>query len=212
METEGGSSCQGSERAQASKASSSARLGGKQGAFDDEGHLVLEQQIDAALELGVSAGSAGGGVIGFRREAVDGDLDLFERGDAGEQLGQLGRDQPGVGEERDLEPQPPGKEVQLGEILAQERLAAGEAHRERAEIGGLCEDALPAGGIQLALARLDIAGRAVDVAVQAGVVAALGQLDIEVGEERASARPERLPTEHAFFDIGLIYHYGQMIL
>jgi hypothetical protein len=45
--------------------------------------------------------------------------------------------QAGVGEELHLEPQAAGGEVELSEVGAQQGLAAGEAHREGAEAGGL---------------------------------------------------------------------------
>ena len=101
-----------------------------------------------------------------------------------EQLDVLLVDQAGVGEDGDEQALALEQQVDVGEVGAQERLAAGDQAPQRAQLDGLGGDGVDLGQGQLAGAGLGVAGGQVDVAVAAVVVAAGGQLDVE-GEGHA---------------------------
>ena len=91
----------------------------------------------------------------------------------------------GVGEDEHLQAQAAGEEVELLEVGPQQRLAAGEAHLQAAQAGRLLQDVLDLLRGHLPRARRRVAGGQVDAAVDAVVVAALGELDVEVSQTRA---------------------------
>ena len=87
-----------------------------------------------------------------------------------------------------LEAEAAGAEVELLEVGAQQRLAAGEAHLQAAEVGGLPQDVLDLRRGHLARRARPVARRQVDAAVDAVVVAALGELDVEAAQARGDRR------------------------
>ena len=92
--------------------------------------------------------------------AVGCQLNLFQRWDAYEQVGQLGRDEPAVGKEYHLDAKTARIKVQVGEIRAQERFSAGKADRQRAQFGSLPDDILPLlRGKLRCLAAISLTGR-----------------------------------------------------
>jgi hypothetical protein len=91
----------------------------------------------------------------------------------------LGRDQAGVGEQRHQQPLALERQVDLGEVRPQERLAPGDQAPQRAQLDRLSGNRLDLSQGQLGGARRRVPGRQVDVAVGAVVVAACCDLDVK---------------------------------
>ena len=111
-------------------------------------------------------------------------FERHERWNAREQVGKACRHPASVGEDEHPQTEPPRTEVELVEVVPQQRLAAGEAHLQAAESCGLPQDVLDLFCRQLAGASDRVTGREVDTAVDAVVVATLGKLDVELTESR----------------------------
>ena len=77
--------------------------------------------------------------------------------------------------------------VEVPHVGAQQRLPAGETHRQTAQFGGLVQDILDLLGRHLARLRVGVVRRAIDATVDAIVVASLSQLDVEFS--RRGRRP-----------------------
>ena len=133
----------------------------------------------------VAPGNPGGAV---RVAVLDGELQAVEpRGRQAGQARRVGRD--AAGDEVDVEVALPGRRHQRLQILAHQRLAAGQVDLHDAERGGLGEDARPVVGRQLRVVarKLQRVG-----AVRTRERTAVGQL----GDQRVGARD--LVGRHGF--------------
>ena len=163
---------------------------GRQNALlDEEGDAVGAQQLQAAPELDERAGRGGRGIVGFRVHPINRHLDGTAGRNARQQLGEFRRHPPRVGEEDDVHSQAPRKDVQLREIVAQERLATGKADGETTHLRRLPQNVFDERGIHFPRARIGVVFGPVDEAVDAGVVAPLGQFDVELTEQLTSVAP-----------------------
>jgi len=139
-----------------------------------ERYLPVRQQPDRLPAAAEAPRSPGDPVRGFFGSAEDRDIDVEGRV-AGQEVGGLPVDQGGVGEDHDQETLAERPQVDIAEILPQERFPAGEGQKEaalRPELVEEVEQFLPG---QLFF-RGGGAGEA-DVAVGAGEVATPGQFD-----------------------------------
>ena len=107
-------------------------------------------------------------------------------------------DQAGVREDRDQKPEPLQPQVDLLEIVAEERLSPGEEAPHRAEVGGLPGDAQDLRCGEFLGLRSRIPRGEVDVAVAAIGAAAGGDLQVE-GER--DALPLHLVPEGKLLDL-----------
>jgi len=163
-------------------------VGGRAERHGLETHLDLgvEQHIEAARKSGEGARASSDRFIGPAGRPVHAHLDVPGR-IVLEQLYLGGCDQAGVGEDAQQEAQSLQTQVDLGEVLPQQRLAAGDQAPYRPHIGGLLgdiEDLLEAQFRRLGGA---ITGRKVDIAMAAVVVAARGNLEVEGEGARLAA-------------------------
>ena len=71
-------------------------------------------------------------------------------------------------------------EIEFLEIIAQQRFAAGETHGQGAQVGGLPQDALPLFRAQFLFFGPGVIFGEIDAAVDAIVVAALGEFDVKM--------------------------------
>ena len=88
------------------------------------------------------------------------------------------------------EPEPSRREIYFREILAEQRLAAGETDEQTAEGGGLLEEPLYRRGVKLLRAGFRVAGRQTYAAVETVKITPLGEFDVEPGEGRLAPGPE----------------------
>ena len=116
-----------------------------------ERDVAFQQQVDPPPAALVRAGDAGNPLIGFLGGAVKGDLHL-EWSPFRQVVGNLRGDQGAVGENRQDQAFAFGIRVNIEEILAQKRLAAGQQQPEAACIGDLIQDALDFCQAELGLA------------------------------------------------------------
>ena len=99
-------------------------------------------------------------------------------------------DEGGIGEEKDSEAKPPGKEVEFLEILPQEWFASSKPYSETAQRGRLSKDLLYVRGGKLSPLGGWVVGWQVDAAVDTVVVAPLGEFHVQPAQEGSFVFPQ----------------------
>src|SRR5436189_351918 len=159
------------------------------GCFEREGQLSLEEQANPCHTTLVGAWALGDPLKGLLNQAMEADLD-HRRRILHPKIGDLLREERPVGEHRDQEAFLLGTSVNIQEIPARQRLAAGEAELQAAGLVNLIHDTNDFRKAQLLLDHLwEI--ETIRVTHDAPEVTAAGDLPLTAQRESAISKPLR---------------------